>query len=180
MRNKGRKSRAMHNPFRQIRSYMLPITVVIIVPFFLVARFRPFRLETALPYPWLQIPLGMNLFLVGLILLVNTARLFSRVGQGTLAPWDPPRRLVILGPYRYVRNPMISGVMFMLLGEAALLWSGAVLGWFVFGVLLNTVYFKLSEEPGLLKRFGQAYRTYRANVPMWVPRIRPWDPPGNG
>ena len=60
----------------------------------------------------------------------RTISLFARVGQGTLAPWDPTQRLVVLGPYRHVRNPMISGVLAILLGEAALLGSPPLLVWF--------------------------------------------------
>ena len=161
---------------RQLSSLVLPVTVVLVVPFFLVARFQPFRLRYALPYAWAQIPLGLAIFVTGLELLAGTIRLFSRVGQGTLAPWDPPRRLVVQGVYRYVRNPMISGVMFMLLGEAVLLWSRPVLNWLGLFLLINTVYFKLLEEPGLVRRFGEEYVRYRANVPMWVPRLKPWDP----
>jgi len=166
-----------HATLRQLRSLVLPLVVVGVVPFLLVARFRPFEIRAALPWPYLQVPLGLLLFCIGLFLLANTIRLFGQVGKGTLAPWDPPRRLVVQGVYRYVRNPMISGVLFMLLGETVILGSSALLGWFLFAFVLNTVYFKLSEEPGLVKRFGQEYVTYRANVPMWVPRLKPWDPP---
>jgi protein-S-isoprenylcysteine O-methyltransferase Ste14 len=96
------------------------------------------------------------------------------VGKGTLAPWDPTSRLVVRGPYRHVRNPMISGVLGILLGEAVLLGSVPLLVWFGLVLALNAVYMPLVEEPGLRSRFGEDYETYKANVPRWVPRLRPW------
>jgi protein-S-isoprenylcysteine O-methyltransferase Ste14 len=80
----------------------------------------------------------------------------------------------VRGPYRYVRNPMISGVLFVLLGEAALAGSLPLLLWFGLVFAINAVYLPLVEEPGLSRRFGDDYATYKANVPRWVPRIRPW------
>lgn len=162
--------------FRQVRSFVLPVVVAGLVPFLLIAHFNPFRLEFHLPLLALQAPLGLIFFLTGLVLLVNTIRLFHTVGQGTLAPWDPPRRLVTRGVYRYVRNPMISGVLFLLLGEAICTGSRAIFIWFLAFVVINTTYFKLLEEPGLVRRFGQAYITYRQHVPMWIPRLKPWEP----
>ncbi len=80
------------------------------------------------------------------------------------------------GVYGHTRNPMISGVLFILVGEAVLLGSRAIGTWALIFFLINTVYFKLLEEPGLVERFGQEYLTYRKNVPMWVPRLAPWRP----
>jgi protein-S-isoprenylcysteine O-methyltransferase Ste14 len=117
---------------------------------------------------------GAPLIAVGLALLVSTIKLFASVGRGTLAPWDPTTRLVVRGPYRYVRNPMISGVLFVLLGEAALFGSVPLLIWFGAFLAINAVYFPLVEEPGLSRRFGPEYAEYKANVRRWVPRIRPW------
>jgi protein-S-isoprenylcysteine O-methyltransferase Ste14 len=119
---------------------------------------------------------GVPLITLGLALLVSTIRLFASVGRGTLAPWDPTTRLVVSGPYRYVRNPMISGVLFVLLGEAALFSSVELLVWSGAFFVVNAVYFPLVEEPGLARRFGDDYSTYKANVPRWVPRMRPWKP----
>jgi protein-S-isoprenylcysteine O-methyltransferase Ste14 len=117
---------------------------------------------------------GAPLIALGLALLVSTIKLFASVGRGTLAPWDPTTRLVVRGPYRYVRNPMISGVLFVLLGEAALFGSVPLLIWFGAFLAINVVYFPLVEEPGLSRRFGPEYAEYKANVRRWVPRIRPW------
>jgi protein-S-isoprenylcysteine O-methyltransferase Ste14 len=64
--------------------------------------------------------LGGALICLGLLLMVATIRLFVTVGQGTLAPWNSTQRLVVRGVYRHVRNPMIAGVFFILLGEAVL------------------------------------------------------------
>jgi protein-S-isoprenylcysteine O-methyltransferase Ste14 len=118
--------------------------------------------------------IGIPLLAVGLLLLARTIKLFASVGRGTLAPWDPTKRLVVRGPYRYVRNPMISGVLFVLLGEAALAGSLPLLLWFGAVFAANAVYLPLVEEPGLSRRFGDDYATYKANVPRWLPRIRPW------
>lgn len=118
--------------------------------------------------------IGIPLVAIGLLLLASTIKLFASVGRGTLAPWDPTTRLVVRGPYRYVRNPMISGVLFVLLGEAALFGSVPLLLWFGAVFAVNAVYLPLVEEPGLSRRFGDDYATYKAHVPRWVPRIRPW------
>ena len=91
-----------------------------------------------------------------------------------LAPWDPTHNLVASGPYQYVRNPMILAVVVMLAGEV-LFWGSAILGFYlVVFVLVNQVYFILSEEPGLDRRFGEPYRTYKTHVPRWIPRAKPW------
>jgi protein-S-isoprenylcysteine O-methyltransferase Ste14 len=117
---------------------------------------------------------GAALVAVGLLLMIMTITLFAKVGHGTLAPWDPTKKLVVRGAYRYVRNPMISGVLFVLLGEAALLASLPLFLWFATFFTLNAVYIPLREEPGLAKRFGEDYRRYKRNVPRWIPRLTAW------
>ena len=120
--------------------------------------------------------LGVALITAGLVLMFQTISLFHSVGEGTLAPWDPTRRLVVRGPYRRVRNPMISGVLSILLGEAALLGSPGLLVWFACVLAVNATYIPLVEERGLMKRFGDDYAEYRRAVPRWIPRRRPWNP----
>ncbi len=165
---------------RQIRAVLLlPFTVTIVIPMVLILLTSSLRLGWGWPFPLSLLPLVFGLVLIafGLVFLVKTVALFVRIGQGTLAPWDATRRLVVVGPYRYVRNPMITGVFAILLGEAALLGSRPVLVWFGVFVLVNMVYMPLSEEPGLEKRFGEDYRVYKADVPRWLPRLTPWQPP---
>jgi len=120
--------------------------------------------------------LGIALIGVGFSLWLWTVRLFARVGRGTLAPWDPTRRLVVEGPYRHVRNPMITAVLAVLAGEAALLGSLPLLLWCAAFFLLNAVGFHVYEEPDLERRFGDPYRAYKRNVPRWLPRRTPWVP----
>jgi protein-S-isoprenylcysteine O-methyltransferase Ste14 len=102
--------------------------------------------------------------------------LFAQTGEGTLAPWDPPRRLVVRGPYRHMRHPMISGVACILAGEAALLGSPPLAVWSGAFLALNAIYLPLVEEPRLVRRFGEDYERYRAHVPRWFPRLKPWEP----
>ena len=66
--------------------------------------------------PWPLALAGAAVLAFGVGMIAWTVALFAGVGQGTLAPWDPPERLVVRGPYRYVRNPMITGVVSVLLG----------------------------------------------------------------
>jgi protein-S-isoprenylcysteine O-methyltransferase Ste14 len=111
---------------------------------------------------------------VGLGLRIWTDSLFLKFGNGTLAPWNPPKKLVIRGPYRHVRNPMITSVVIILLAESMFLQSWPLTAWTLFFFAVHTVYFPLIEEKGLKRRFGQDYLVYQANVPRWIPRLRPW------
>lgn len=119
---------------------------------------------------------GALLVAAGLGLFVATVCLFASRGRGTLAPWDPPRRLVVAGPYRYVRHAMISGVASVLAGEALALGSGPIAIWIAIFVCVNAVYLPLVEEPGMIRRFGDDYERYRSHVGRWLPRLRPWPP----
>jgi protein-S-isoprenylcysteine O-methyltransferase Ste14 len=125
---------------------------------------------------WPLAAAGVILMATGVAMIAWTVTLFAAVGRGTLAPWDPTERLVVRGPYRHVRNPMISGVFALVLGEAALFGSLALLGWFAAVLAVNAVYLPLVEEPGLRDRFGEDYDAYRAHVPRWLPRPTAWEP----
>ena len=155
---------------------LLPAVVTLVVPALLLKRNPDWNVGWSLPAPWSALPVisACALFALGLLLMARTIALFHGVGGGTLAPFDSPRRLVVRGVYRHVRNPMISGVALMLAGEALLWRSGVLALWLGAFVLINHTYFLLSEEPGMERRFGESYRVYRAHVPRWIPRIRPW------
>ena len=104
---------------------------------------------------------------VGVGLCWKTVSLFTEYGEGTPAPFDPPRKLVIQGPYIYMRNPMMVAVCLVLSGEA-LLFASALLGlWFLFFFGLCLVLIPLWEEPDLENRFGESYREYKQKVPRW-------------
>jgi protein-S-isoprenylcysteine O-methyltransferase Ste14 len=108
----------------------------------------------------------------GAALLLTCIWEFARSGRGTLAPVDPPRQLVVRGLYRYVRNPMYLSVTVILLGEALLAGSRALLlywaAWF-FAVNLFVIGY---EEPALRRRFGASYEKYARQVRRWLPRLR--------
>ncbi len=113
--------------------------------------------------------------LLGLMLVVLTNLLFARIGKGTLAPWDATSQLVVAGPYRFVRNPMISGVAMILAAESLFFGSVFMIVYTLLFLTINHLYLLFSEESGLEKRFGQAYRLYKAHVPRWIPRKTPWE-----
>jgi protein-S-isoprenylcysteine O-methyltransferase Ste14 len=152
--------------WRHLRAIGLcPFVVTVVVPGIIL-----WASELA-PAGWALVLVGALLIALGLILVAWTVGLFATVGGGTLAPWDPTKRLVIRGPYRYVRNPMIDGVLLILLGEAALFGSPVLLIWLAAVLTANVVYIPLVEEPGLRERFGEGYDEYRASVPRWLPRL---------
>ncbi len=158
---------------------MLPVTATILIPTAIVALTGAVSIGWGLPSPYHLAPhlLGLASVGSGLLLLIKTVVLFEKVGEGTLAPWDPTQRLVVRGVYRYVRNPMISGVVLIVLGEAAFVGSLPLLYWSAFFFIANAIYMPLSEEPGLARRFGDDYLLYKKNVPRWIPRVTPWTPP---
>jgi protein-S-isoprenylcysteine O-methyltransferase Ste14 len=146
---------------KQIFSFILPVIVLILVPLWI----EPERSM----HDWVSFAFGTGLVLFGLYLLSVTNSLFIRIGKGTLAPWSPTKKLVITGPYRYVRNPMIIGVWIALIGETVALLSLNIGIWAILFFVLNTVYFILYEEPNLEKKFGNPYRIYKKNVRRWIP-----------
>ena len=148
--------------------------VVVVIPSWLLTAFSTSdtRWDDGSYIVWLPRSAGGVLAVAGLVLFSWCVTLFARVGQGTLAPWDPTRNLVAVGPYRFVRNPMISGVALMLLGQALFRGSRLLAIWAGIFILVNHTYFLLAEEPGLERRFGDNYRVYKANVPRWVPRTK--------
>jgi protein-S-isoprenylcysteine O-methyltransferase Ste14 len=157
---------------------LLPFMVAAVMPAIILHFTGLDGMALQRPAPWnvLILVLAAVLLGVGLLLFVMTVSLFVRIGRGTLAPWNPPQHLVVVGPYRHVRNPMISGVLFVLLAEAVFFGSLPVLAWFAFGFALNAVYIPLIEEPGLEKRFGEEYIRYKQHVPRWIPRLTPYSP----
>ncbi|HEV8364664.1 MAG TPA: isoprenylcysteine carboxylmethyltransferase family protein [Gemmatimonadaceae bacterium] len=153
----------------------LPFMVTIVIPVWLARRNAvTVGVAGSVPPMLLQV-VGVGVLGIGLALFASSLRRFATEGEGTLAPWDPPRRLVVRGPYRYVRNPMISGVLLILFAEAMLLLSRAHLMWALTFLAMNALWIPLFEEPQLAGRFGEDYEEYRRNVPRLVPRLRPWE-----
>ena len=96
---------------------------------------------------------------------------FAVVGKGTPAPFDPPRRLVIRGPYRHLRNPMYVGAALALLGAALFYRSLPLVGYAAAFLLVTHAFVVWYEEPTLGRLFGAEYQAYRTSVPRWLPRI---------
>ena len=154
---------------------VLPGTVLVFVPTAIVLLTRGTSAAAALPglssFPlWI----GAAFAFPGLLLSGSAMAMFFRFGEGTPAPWEPPQKLIVQGPYRYVRNPMISGVIALLIAMALILQSWPLGMWAIVFAVGNMVYFPHSEEPALTERFGDDYRLYSQHVRRWWPRVTPW------
>jgi protein-S-isoprenylcysteine O-methyltransferase Ste14 len=155
-----------------------PVMVTLVVPALMLAPAHPQANAGS--------PLNIGLVVVGGLLIAGgfgmwlwTVSLFHRIGKGTLGlgkVMGEPVHLVVVGPYRHVRNPMISGVLAILLGEAAIAASGSLLLWFAIFLTLQEIALRVWEEPHLTQRYGSEYVDYRQNVPRWIPRISAWAP----
>ena len=118
--------------------------------------------------------LGAALIVAGLPILLDSFARFALQGLGTPAPVMPPKRLVVTGLYRYVRNPMYVAVTALIAGQGLLFGSVTVLE---YGAIVWAGFFLFVlayEEPALGEQFGDEYKRYRANVRRWLPRITPW------
>jgi protein-S-isoprenylcysteine O-methyltransferase Ste14 len=155
---------------------LLPGTVLVAVPAAILHYSAPSLRDVMAEPGSTRFVLALVVAVPGLILAAWTMSLFIRFGDGTAAPWDPPQKLVIRGPYRHVRNPMISGVLFLLIAESMFFDVSGLLVWTTVFFVGNSVYFPLVEEPGLRKRFGDDYKIYFRNVGRWIPRLTPWSP----
>ena len=149
----------------------LPITVTVLVPVWIaraaaVNATAPSNLADGL----LAIP-GLGLLVAGLVLFSACLMRFVNEGRGTLAPWDSTRHLIVRGPYRFVRNPMISAVVCALFGESLVLRSVPHAIWAGVFAAMNLLYIPLVEEADLEARFGDDYRRYKHRVPCFLPRL---------
>lgn len=101
---------------------------------------------------------------------------FALRGKGTPAPIDPPKKLVVEGPYRVVRNPMYWGVGFVVMGEAAVFHSRELAEMAALLVVGVNLFVLLYEEPALKRKFGKEYEEYCRRVPRWFPRLAGREP----
>jgi protein-S-isoprenylcysteine O-methyltransferase Ste14 len=123
---------------------------------------------------------GWLLVALGVVALAASFVRFARDGLGTPSPTAPTERLVVTGPYRFVRNPMYVAVLAVIVGQALLWRSVAVLAYAVLFVVAVTAFVALYEEPTLREAHGEEYARYVATVPRWLPRPgRVW-PRGTG
>lgn len=118
--------------------------------------------------------LGWIPMILGGCIILWCYGLFVVVGRGTPWPFAPPRRLIVSGPYRIVRNPMGASFLLILLGEALLFGSIALLFYWLISLALLHVREVLIEEPALRRRFGPSYEHYSNSVPRWIPRLSPY------
>lgn len=175
---------SMKNFWKDVRAIViLPGTAVVFMPSYLWWRFGvdPFGLWRE-HRSWAVVfaVVGVLFVLAGLRMIAATIAMLRAIGNGTVAPWDPTQRLVVHGIYRHVRNPMISGVFAVILGEALLTASPAVFLWLVVFVIGKSIYIPLVEERSLRRRFGSDYDEYRTAVPRWIPRRTAWQPSWSG
>ncbi|MEV6235709.1 isoprenylcysteine carboxylmethyltransferase family protein [Lentzea sp. NPDC051838] len=128
----------------------------------------------ALPF-WLPLRIvGVLLLIAALGVLVSSFARFVAEGFGTPAPVAPPDRLVVGGFYRFVRNPMYLAVLSLIIGQALVLGQLILLAYAVVVSAAFAAMVHWHEEPALHRQFGDQYDAYRAAVPGWVPRLRPW------
>src|SRR5262245_12416195 len=144
---------------------LCPFLAAVVVPYWLLTSWADIdtRWGNVSSWEWLPRCAGVGLLAGGLVLFGWCVRLFAQIGQGTLAPWDPTRKLVGVGPYRYVRNPMISGVFTVLLA-LALIWGSWVVGvWALlfFAFCPKSLVWSDAWETAL----GDTRRTCRAGFP---------------
>jgi protein-S-isoprenylcysteine O-methyltransferase Ste14 len=121
---------------------------------------------------------GLLPLLAGAALAISCFVHFVLSGSGTPAPFDAPRRLVVNGPYRYVRNPMYVGAGLFLVGCAVLYAEvSTTLLWYAIGIIAGVnLFVLLYEEPTLRRKFDGSYEEYCRNVSRWLPRLHAWEP----
>jgi protein-S-isoprenylcysteine O-methyltransferase Ste14 len=153
-----------------------PATAAGLVPWLLT------RWEVASPVPGgvpAQIT-GALLVSAGAAVIANSFVHFAVEGIGTPAPFAPPKKLVVGGLYRYVRNPMYVSIAAAVAGQGLLLGQPKLFVALGIGAVPVVAFVRLYEEPALTRKFGAAYEQYRHNVPRWLPRLTPWRPEGPG
>jgi protein-S-isoprenylcysteine O-methyltransferase Ste14 len=151
-----------------------PGSVVVLVPW-AISGWRVMGPSAA----WAAVPVRIVaavLIAAGAAVLLHAFARFAVEGLGTPLPAAPPERLVVGGLFRYVRNPMYVALIAATAGQALLFWQPWLAAYCLLVAALPMAFVHWYEEPKLRGTFGAAYEEYRANVPGWWPRLRPWQP----
>lgn len=119
---------------------------------------------------------GAALIFAALDVAIDSFARFAVTGKGTPSPTNPTETLVVAGFYRHVRNPMYVAVLTAILGQAVLFGSDRLLVYAAAVFAVFHAFIVLYEEPTLTRTFPDAFKTYRAAVPRWFPRLTPWQP----
>jgi protein-S-isoprenylcysteine O-methyltransferase Ste14 len=156
---------------RVVRAHLygtLVIGIFVVLPVLGLKRLDPLL---GLRLPEILGGLGMVILVAGAALSYTSFWFFIQEGKGTAFPTDPPRTLVVGGPYLYVRNPMYVGNLAIILGAALYFASPVVLAYGVLMCVVTHVYITASEEPVLIRRYQGAYVRYLETTPRWLPRL---------
>jgi len=162
---------------KKTRKLLTPIGVTIFGAFTALFVFAAILVDRLLNLPHLlpegaRIPVSVPIITVGLAVTAWSVFHFLKV-KGTPVPFNPPPKVVNTGPYRYARNPMLSGVFLFLFGIGFIVNSASLVFFFTpLYVLINVWELKKVEEPELIKRLGDEYIEYRRHTPMFIPGCR--------
>jgi protein-S-isoprenylcysteine O-methyltransferase Ste14 len=165
-----RESRALPLIGTAIFLFVAPGTVAAYIPW-LIGKWRvhaPFFGFTALRV------VGGVLMAAGIVILLEAFLRFALQGLGTPAPILPPKRLVLTGSYRYVRNPMYVAVVSLILGQGLIFGDVRVIVYGLCAWLITHLFVLFYEEPTLRRSFPADYADFSTHVPRWMPRLTPW------
>jgi len=159
---------------RRTRMLLTPIGILVFAVFTTLFVFTAMLVDRLVGLPGLlpvgaRLPVSIPLMAIGVIVTAWSAFHFLRV-KGTPVPFNPPPKLVKTGPYRYIRNPMLTGVFLFLFGIGFAVNSPSLIFFFTpLYILINVWELKTIEEPELVKRLGDDYIEYRRKTPMFIP-----------
>ena len=166
------------NPMRRMVAILGSAIFLVIAPG-IVAGYVPWRISRwHVGAPLLRTSsfrlVGVLLVTAGLPVLLDSFARFALQGLGTPAPIFPTRNLVVGGLFRYVRNPMYVSVLLLIFGQGLLFGSVRVLQYGIAVWVGFYLFVLIYEEPTLRKSYGLEYEEFCANVPRWIPHLRPW------
>jgi protein-S-isoprenylcysteine O-methyltransferase Ste14 len=154
-----------------IFTIVVPGTITVLIPYWILGR------DVAAIPPWGRRQyLGLVLVALGASVYLRCVWDFAAGGRGTPAPIDPPKVLIVRGLYRYVRNPIYLGVLFVVFGEAVFFESWALVRYGIAMFVIFHLFVIVYEEPTLRQTFGESYERYRRSVRRWVPGKRYREP----
>jgi len=120
--------------------------------------------------------IGWLPMVLGQVIVIWCVLSFAIIGKGTPSPLIPPKKLVVRGLYRFVRNPMYLGWLLVLAGEVIVFQSIPLAKYFLGTFAFFYFFILFFEEPNLSHKFGESYEAYRKSVRRWIPRLKPYQP----